>query len=185
MGILFIRSESALVITALIIGIILCLIREFGAIFANGNLDALLGKAFTERRALNDAGELLCRVDGKGVGEVDGEALALAARGAVCGDGGVCAIAGANVEEEELEAKGALCADAEVLQDKPEARLVLGVVEATGVDGVHANKVARVVGAHGSGGDHGGGGGGLAIRGGGGGGGVLLVRGRGRLGVGG
>jgi len=55
----------------------------------------------------------------------------------------VCAAA--NVEEAELESKGALCPDAQILQHEPEAGFAVEVVETTSVDGIHADKIARVV----------------------------------------
>ncbi|KAF7578878.1 hypothetical protein PtrM4_031180 [Pyrenophora tritici-repentis] len=44
----------------------------------------------------------------------------------------VCAAA--NVEEAELESKGALCPDAQILQHEPEAGFAVEVVETTSVD---------------------------------------------------
>ena len=82
------------------IRIILGLVAEvLRTIFADRYLDALLGKAFAERGALNDTGEFLGRVDGKRRREVcreNGEFLAH--------DGGDAA-SGADVAHTDLESK--------------------------------------------------------------------------------
>ena len=132
------QSPQALLLRLRII-VKLGLIGHLGPIFADRNLDSLLRKAFAEFGAFNDTRKLFRGVDGKRFGEVDGEAGAFAFAGAVHVDGAVCAVAGANVEEAELQGKGAFGAHAEVLEYEPEAGLAFEVVEAAGIDGVHAD----------------------------------------------
>ena len=59
--------------TSFIMIIFLSTGQRLGTILSNGNLDALGGKTFTERRTLDDAGKLLGREDLKDVTKGTGQ----------------------------------------------------------------------------------------------------------------
>lgn len=76
-----------------IISIVLGLIAQvLRAVLADGYLDALLCKAFAQRGAFDDTGELLSGVDCEGCREATSKNRAFSSR-----HDGVCALAGANI----------------------------------------------------------------------------------------
>ena len=133
-------------------------------VLADGYLDPLAGKAFAERRALADARELLGRVDLEDVAKDRSEdgrladvdrAVARLARSADIDKGeaqpGACRLALVSRQQtrgDKNVPEAALGADAQVLQNKPDTDLVLGILktESTGsqtpneVSGKHARR---------------------------------------------
>ena len=115
-------------------------------VLPDGNLDSLAGEAFAERGALADARELLGRVDLEDVAKDRGEDGRLAdVDGAVArlarstnidkreAQPGTCKLA--SVSRHQTRGSGdvpeaALSADAKILQNKPDADLVLGILKA-------------------------------------------------------
>ncbi len=133
-------------------------------VLADGYLDPLAGKAFAERCALADARELLGRVDLENVAKDGGEdgrladvdrAVARLARRTDIDKGEaqpearkLASVLRHQTRDKEDVPEAALGADAKILQNKPDADLVLGVLktESTGsqtpdeVPGEHARR---------------------------------------------
>ena len=131
-------------------GLIVVVVVLVGAlvwvVLADGYLDSLAGKAFAERCALADTRELLGRIDLEDVAKDRGEdgrladvdrAVARLARSTDIDKGeaqpGACKLASVSRHQTRGDGnvpKAALGTDAKVLQNKPDADLVLGILEA-------------------------------------------------------